>query len=188
MQPPSRTGRHIGNQIALQAEHQHLAFRVAEASVEFDQLGPLPGRHQLDEQDAPVRRPVGGYAREGRLHQAGANLLDEVERKDRRGRIGPHPARVGALVAVEGALVVLGPAEQHRRLAVAKREQRPDLALQEFFDDHARPGRPESAPKGVIDRRLSRCPIGCDHNALSGRQPIRLHNVGWLEMRQGRLG
>ena len=48
-------------------------------------------------------------------------------------RVAPHSAGVRPLVAVEDALVVLRRRERHRALAVAQREQRQLLALQELL-------------------------------------------------------
>ena len=38
---PVGAGQQVGDEVALQPQHQHLAFRVAEAGVELDQLGAV---------------------------------------------------------------------------------------------------------------------------------------------------
>ncbi len=55
-----------------------------------------------------------------------------VERDSRRE--GAHAAGVRPLIAVEGALVVLGRAENKRGPAVAQREEARFLACEEFLD------------------------------------------------------
>ena len=69
------------------------------------------------------------------------------------------PPVFGPGVAVEGALVRPG----RRRtaalvVAVAQREQRADLAVQELLDHHPRAGRAEAAAERVVDGRLGRRP------------------------------
>ena len=45
-QPSLGHRQHHRQQIALEAQHQHLTFRIAEARIIFDQLRPLFGQHQ----------------------------------------------------------------------------------------------------------------------------------------------
>ena len=80
--------------------------------------------------------------------------------------------------------MVLGAAEQQAGLAVAQREQRGDLALQELLDHHPRAGRAEPAAQGVVDRRLGRGAVGRDHHALAGRQAVGLDHIGRGEARR----
>ena len=100
-------GEQGGHEIGHQAQHQHLAFGIAEAHVVLDQLGALLRDHQSGEQHARERRAHllhGGDRRfDDLLHRA----LCDVRRHDGRGRIGAHAAGVWALVAVEGAFVIL---------------------------------------------------------------------------------
>ena len=85
--------------------------------------------HQLD--DRPVDR-VG-------------DLVDALGVEPRHRRVAAHAAGVRALVAVADPLVVLRRREREDVLAVAEREQRELLALQELLEHHL--GRPE-APLG----------------------------------------
>ena len=93
------------------------------------------------------------------------------------GRVAPHPARVRALVAVEDALVVLRRRERHRTLAVAEREQRELLALEELLQDHlglAEALLTEEHVDGVAGLALV---LGDDH-ALAGREHVGLQHGG----------
>ena len=56
-------------QVRHQAQHQHLAFGIAEADIVFDQLRPFGGDHQPGEQHALERRGP-------RLHRAHGRLDD----------------------------------------------------------------------------------------------------------------
>ena len=59
---------------------------------------------------------------------------------DRSRRIGAHAAGIRALVAVEGALVVLGGAEGSDGLAVREREEARLLAVEKLLDHYRSAG------------------------------------------------
>ena len=83
------------------------------------------------------------------------------------------PPVFGPLVAVEDALVVLRRGERHRALAVAQRQQRELLAVEELLDDHV--GRAEDLALEHVDERLARLGLVLgDHHALAGGQPVGL--------------
>ena len=51
-QASMRGGIEQCEQVRLQAQHQHLAFRITETHIELDQLRPLRGQHEPGEQHA----------------------------------------------------------------------------------------------------------------------------------------
>ena len=122
------------------------------------------------------------------LDQSDPGRLHRLFREDRGRGIGAHAAGVGAALAVEGALVILGAAEQQAGLAIAKREQRGDLALQEFLDHHPRAGGAEPAAQGVVDGGLGLAQGRGDDHALAGRQAVGLDHEGRIEAGEEGLG
>ena len=91
-----------------------------------------------------------------------------------RRRIGAHAAGVGALLAVEDALVVLGGGQRQRVRAVDQGEEARLLADQALLDHHLGAGRAERAREAGLDGGggiLAR--LGDDH-ALAGRQAVGL--------------
>ena len=89
-------------------------------------------------------------------------------------RIGAHAAGVGALVAVEHALVVLRGDERDRGLAVAQREERRLLAAQEFLDHDFGARLAETAAEHHVDRGFGFGQRLRHHHALAGREPVGL--------------
>ncbi len=66
-----RGGIQQRQQVAVEPAQQHLAFRIAEADIVFDQLGPIGGDHQPGEQHAAERRLGIGQGAGGGLHDLG---------------------------------------------------------------------------------------------------------------------
>ena len=96
------------------------------------------------------------------------------------GRDRPHPAGVGAGVALADRLVVARGREARDGAAVGDREQRHLGAGHPLLDDH-RPGRPspKAAPHQAELEGLARVLLGGDdHDALAGRQPVGLDATG----------
>ena len=91
-------------------------------------------------------------------------------------RVRAHAAGVGALVAVEQALVVLRGAEGQHVVAVAEEEERHLGAGEELLHEH-RPRRQIGV--GVGERRLA---VGRDDDALAGGEPVGLHDVRGAEL------
>ncbi len=84
--------------------------------------------------------------------------------------------------------MVLGPAEQHRCLAVGQGEQGGLLPDHKVLDHHPRPGGAEAAAQHVVDGGLGlRAGLGDDH-ALAGGQTIGLDHKGRREPGQRGLG
>ena len=90
-------------------------------------------------------------------------------------RVAAHAAGVRPFVAVVDPLVVLGRRHRHRALAVAEREQRQLLALEELLEHDL--GVAE-APLGeeLLDRRARRRLVGADHHALAGGERVGLEH------------
>ena len=116
-------------QVGHQPRHQRLAFRIAEADVELDQLDAFGGQHQPGVQDAAERRAAVAPSRRapGRMMRVHRGILQR-RRERRRRRVGAHAAGVRSGLALADALVVLRGAERQRGRAVAQREQRDLLA------------------------------------------------------------
>ena len=99
-------------QVLVQQLHHDLGLGVAEPHVVLQQLR-APGRpHDAQEQHAPGHQPIGLQAPQGGLHQPGAHELDVLRPQEGQRAEGAHAAGVGALVAVEDALVVLAGGQQ----------------------------------------------------------------------------
>ena len=91
------------------------------------------------------------------------------------GGVAPHPARVRPLVAVEDALVVLGRSQRHDVFAVAKREQRELLAVQELLHDDLRLAESALGEKDV--HGIACLAFGCaDDHALARGQAVGLEH------------
>ena len=185
---PARAGQQIGNDVPRHAHHQDLAFRVAEAGVELDNPGTFIGRHQSDVEHALVGRALGRHGLQRRLYDPAVGGHHHRLVEHRRRRIGPHAARVGAQVAVEGPLVILGPAEKDGAFAVAQGEQRSLLAFHELLDHDARTGRTESPAQHPLDLGLGVAAVGADRHPLARRQTVRLDDIGGFEHGQRSLG
>ena len=115
-------GQHDIRQVGLETRQYHLRLRVAEASVELDDLRTFGRQHEAAVQHAAVI--VVELARGGNrcaLHDVvhGRQL---VRRHDGHRRVRAHAARVRTAIAVERALVVLGGGHTVR-LAVADERQ-----------------------------------------------------------------
>ena len=114
---PSAHGEQQLEQVALEPQHQHLAFRIAEAGVIFDQLGPVGGQHQPGIEHARIGRARGRQrlARSARRSRRSPRASSSGV-STRRRAVGAHAAGVGAGVAVADALVILRRAERHDRV------------------------------------------------------------------------
>ena len=98
-------------------------------------------------------------------------------------RVAAHAAGVGTLVAVEDALVVLRGRERHGALAVAERQQRELLALEELLQHHL--GLAEALLAEEHVDRLARLALvlGDDHS-LARREHVRLQHRGIRRARE----
>jgi hypothetical protein len=143
---------HHGQQVALQARHDRLGFRVAHAAVEFQRARvALRVDHQAGVQEAGEGDAVLGHALDGRVDDLAHHARMHGRRDDRRRRVGAHAARVRALVVVLQALVVLAGGQRQDVLAVAHDDEAGFFAGQEFLDHDARAGVAEA----VIGQHVS---------------------------------
>ena len=72
--------------------------------------------------------------------------------------------------------MILRAAERDRGRAVAQREERYFLADKAFLDHDLGAGRAERAREHHVDGGLRVLDCLCDHDALAGREPVRLHD------------
>ena len=131
--------------------------------------GPSARDHQPGEQAADERRAAPRELLEHRLVDLGDQRA-AVER--RHGRVGAHAARVRPDVAVAEPLEVLRGAERNGPPAVAEREQRHLVALEQLLD-HARPAE-------RLDRRQrasSSSRVSADEHALARCEPVGLEHA-----------
>ena len=105
-----------GDEVALQAHHDRLGFRVAHAAVEFQHLErAVRLDHQAGVEEAGVGNAVLLHAVDGRHDDFAHRLGVDFRRHHRRRRVGAHAAGVRALVAVLQALVVLAGGQRPAR-------------------------------------------------------------------------
>ena len=161
--------------IALQARQHDLGFGIAETSVELDHLDPLRSLHQTAVQHPFERTPFGDHRIGRRLQDPFERIPLILRRNERQRGIGPHTARVGPLVAVEGALVVLR--QRHRPHLAARHEahERKFGSRKEVLDHDL------AFAELVVEQHVFQCGVGLfqrlgDHHALAGRQPVVLQH------------
>ncbi len=181
-------GEHERHQIALEAHHQHLAFRIAEAGVVFDQLGAFARQHQSGEEHALIGVALLAHGAHRGFDDLGHHAGLQFGGQDRGGGIGAHAAGVRAGVPVAHALVILGAAEGDNRGAIGKGEEARLLALHEFLDHHLRACPAEGAAEHVGERFLGISEGFGDHHALAGREPIGLEHKGRGKAGEGGAG
>ena len=161
--------------VALQTRQHHLGLGVAETGVELDDLDALGRLHQTAVE----------YSREGTAllhHRIGRTLHDVAQREllvlgrdEGQGRIGSHAARIGTLVAVEGALVVLS---QHHGPHLVTRDETHERkfgALEEILDDDL------TLAETVVEQHPAQRLVGLlhrggNHHALAGCQAVVLEH------------
>ena len=177
-EPPLSHGEQGREQIGLEPQHQRLRLGIAEAHVVFDQLRRAVLDHQPGIEHALERRAALAHGahrrRDDLLHDARA----EFWRHDRRGRVGAHAAGVGALVAVEGALVVLRRGERQHGLAVGEREEARFLAVEKLLDHELGAGRAERAAKQASMAASASARVSAMTTPLPAASPSALTTIG----------
>ena len=150
-------------------------------------FGPRLGDHQARVEDAVVGRPAPAHLVHDRLVHGARERLRVPVVEARHGRVAAHAAGVRALVALADPLVVLRGRQRDRALAVAQREQRELLALEELLEHDL--GRAEAA---VVEERLerrARVVLGlADDHALARGEHVRLQHDRVVGVREVRLG
>ncbi|MNI33698.1 hypothetical protein D3C73_876580 [compost metagenome] len=160
--------------IALQPHHQHLAFRVAEADIVFDQFRTLLGDHQAGKEHAGERMAAFRHAADGRLDNFLHRPLDHFGRHHRGRGIGAHAARVRSGIAVAHTLVVLRGCQRQRGLAVGKAEEACLFAIEIGLDHDFRTGCPEGAVEAVVDCGKCFFDRHCHGDTLAGGKSVCL--------------
>jgi len=163
------------DQVAVQPHQNRLGLGIAEAAVEFEHVGSTVCRdHEPGVQKSGVGSTVCREASERRPDHLGHDALMQCRCDQRGGRIGAHAARIGAKVAVEPSLVILGRGKRNDLEAACHDDEADLFTLDEFLDDDASAGRAE-AP---VEHR----PGGCDgcvmslanHHSLAGCETVGL--------------
>ncbi len=179
-------------QARLQAQHDRLGFRVAEAAIELDDFRVARFiDHQTSIEEAGVNVAFIGHAPDGRPdHQVHDTLMNFGG--DHRGRgVGTHPAGVRPAVAVADALVVLAGGHGQYILAVDHDNKAGFFAIEKLFDDNARTG----VAKGVASQHVTYgvfgfCQAHGDDHALARGQAVGLDDnrrAFFTQIGQGRL-
>ena len=133
------------------ARQHDLGLGVTKAGVELQDLGALGGEHEATVEAAGVgNAPLGELGHDLALHLHHGRELLGRDQVLGNGRIDAHAAGVGALVAVEGALVVLRGGERHHGLAVGEREQRALGAVEGLLHDDGGTGLAERAREALV--------------------------------------
>ena len=176
-----RASLHQFDQIAFEPHHQHLAFRVAEARIVFDQLRAVLGQHQPGIEHARIGRTLGGHGAHRRLDDLAHDLCLQILAQHGGGRIGAHAAGVGPGVALAHALVILRGADGDDRRAIGQREEARFLAHEKLLDHHLAARAAEFAVEHLVERVLGLF-IGLgDHHALARGQSIGLEHERRIE-------
>src|SRR5262249_43457613 len=129
------TGLEQFDQVVLQSREINLSLWISESRVKLQHLRAVSSQHDARIQDATEINALGGRTLEPWLENPRANLRQCRLGQKRSRRVSAHAAGVQALVAVQGALVVLGRRKQHGRLAVAKRMEGNLRPFQELLDN-----------------------------------------------------
>ncbi len=163
-------------QVVVDPGEDDLGLGVAEPDVVLEHTHPVGREHQPGIQDPPeidTPRPEGLEGRpDGTLHHLGHGVVPAGDR-----RIGAHPPRVGAGVAVADPLEVPGRGQRHRPPAVAH-GQHAELRTGEPLLDDDPPARlaeggPVQLGAHVGDGFVA---VGGHQHPLAGRQPVGLHH------------
>ena len=118
------------------------------------------------------------HRRDDRAVDAVDDLLDLGRVEARHRRVAAHAAGVRPLVAVEDPLVVLGRRQRHDVLAVAERQQRELLALEELLQHHRRLAEASLGEEDVERRRAPRPRSAQMITPLPAASPSALSTVG----------
>ncbi len=125
-------GEEGGDEIGLEAMHEGLGFGIAEADIEFEDLGAVIGHHEAGVEEAGE---VG--ALDGGEDDAVEDVAGLGGGEDLGVAIGAHAAGVGTEVAVVDGFVVLSGGEREGVAAVTEGDEADFAAAEELFDDEA---------------------------------------------------
>ena len=143
-------------------------------------FGPVGREHQPGVEHAAVVDAPPAQLGEGRLDEAGEDVVDEPGRQPRQRRVGAHAAGVGAGVAVADALEVLGRGEERR--PAARRTPRTRTPRGRPCPPRSRPcgpASPNEAPESLSRTSASASArSSVTSTPLPGGEPVGLHHVG----------
>ena len=168
-------GGDAGTEVGGELREHDFGFRVAEAGVEFDDLRAVGGGDQTGVQDTGEWRTFLGHAFDGGAHDFLDGLVDHGLRNLRHRAVGTHATGVRTLVAIVGALVILGDRHRPEIGAVDKAHQGEFLAVQEVLDNDLGTGGAEA----MVDEDVFECALGGvlvhgHGHALACRQTVGL--------------
>ncbi len=150
----------------------------------------MVGQHEARVEDAAVVDAPPYYLGDGGTDDLVHQTLVEHIVHRRHGRIRTHAARVGPLVAVEDALVVLGGSKRQNLVAAHDREKRQFLTLEILlYENHV--GRVSETPHHEAFRqgRLRLRKRLSNHHPFAGGQAVGLDHNGrpmLVQVGQGR--
>ncbi|CAH0327180.1 hypothetical protein SRABI128_05844 [Microbacterium sp. Bi128] len=164
----------------LEPGEDGLGFGIAEPDVEFDDPRAARGQGEADEEDADKRGAAVRHLVDRGLGDAVDHFLHEAFGGPLQRCVRAHAAGVGALVVVEDALEVLRRGQGHGVGAVAKDEHGDLGSVQELLDHHG-----AARVEAGLGMREGLVPVGGDHDALAGREPVVLDDVRGAEGIEG---
>ena len=97
------------------------------------------------------------------------------------GRVDAHAAGVGALVTIEGALVVLRGGKRHQRRAVGEREKRALGTVEGLLHNHRGPRLAKAAREALAHARQGFLGVLRHDDALACGQAVGLHHARTIE-------
>ena len=165
-------------EVGVEAHHQALGFRVAEANIVFKEFRAVFGEHEACEEDAfegCIFFLHGGHGgQDNGLH----DLFAQGFGHDGRGGVSAHAAGVGAGVAVADAFVVLGVAEFDGGFPIGEGEVADFGALHKFFDDDGFSRCAEGAGEHIMHGGFGFLHGLGDDDAFAASQAIGFDNDG----------
>ena len=169
---------HQIDQIAVQAAHNRLRFRVAEAAVEFDGERRAVGvNHQAGIQKARELDAVGLHAAHGGQDDFVHRALINRGRYHRGGAVCAHAAGVRALVAVQQAFMVLAGGHRQNVFAVHHHDEAGFFARQIIFNHHAAAGAAHFvAQQHIVNRGVCFVQGRGHYHAFARRQTVGLNH------------
>ena len=165
------------DEVGLHARQHNLGLGVAEAGVELEDLRAVLGEHEAAVEAAGVGDALCGELGDDALLDVDHGLELLVGDHGHRA-VDAHAARVGAKVAVEGALVVLRGGQGHEGLAVGEGQKRALGPFHHLFHDDGRAGIAKDAAEALVNT-LEGLLGGLGHDdALAGGKSVGLDHDG----------
>ena len=142
-------------------------------------FGPSAVAIETGVQDAGERRTFLGHAFDGGAHDFLDGLVDHGLRNLRHRAVGTHATGVRTLVAIVGALVILGDGHRPEIGAVDKAHQGEFPAVQEVLDNDLGTGGAEAmVDEDVFECALAACSSMATVTPLPAARPSALMTIG----------